>query len=180
MEKLSELEGAVLGLAWSMGPATPYAIRKVFLDSPAPHWSGSAGAIYPLVRRLERQGLLRSEAAARGRRTSRLYTLTGEGLSRLRAWISPAPREAVGVPMDPLRTRLRFLEALPAGERTRFIRECRRRLREHLEEVREDCRRRRRSGDRYEYLMARGALLAVRARLAWLSEVQKALARGSP
>jgi DNA-binding PadR family transcriptional regulator len=177
MAKLSELEGAVLGLVHDMGPATPYAIRRVFLDSPAPQWSGSAGAIYPLFRRLERRGLVRSEASATGRRASRLYTLTPEGLRGLRGWLVPLPHEAVGVPMDPLRTRLRFLGALPAGQRAGFLTEARQRLREHLRVVREDCLRRRRGGDRYDYLMARGALLAVRARLAWLKEVSAALSR---
>ena len=37
------------------GPATPYAVRKDFLDSPTPQWSGSAGTIYPLVARMQKK-----------------------------------------------------------------------------------------------------------------------------
>ena len=54
----SELEGAVLGVIWQEGPCTAYTIRKQFVASPSPQWSGSAGAIYPLVRRLEKKRLL--------------------------------------------------------------------------------------------------------------------------
>ncbi|HZE88705.1 MAG TPA: PadR family transcriptional regulator, partial [Verrucomicrobiae bacterium] len=65
---LSELEGATLGVVWSEQPCTPYAIRRVFQTSPSPFWSGSAGAIYPLVERLETRGLVRAEATMTGRR----------------------------------------------------------------------------------------------------------------
>lgn len=176
MPKLSELEGCVLGLVWAGGPCTPYAIRQIFLSSPSPHWSGSAGAIYPLVRRLERRRLLRSETQATGRRRSRLYALTPAGTRALQAWLSPPlPEVAVGVPADPLRTRLRFLEALPQARRRAFLADARARLHRHLRLVQADCRKRRASGDRFDYLMARGALHQMRAREAWLREVARAM-----
>lgn len=176
MPKLSELEGCVLGLFWSDGPCTPYAIRQVFLNSPSPHWSGSAGAIYPLVRRLERRRLLRSETRATGRRPSRLYALTPAGTRALQTWLSPPlPEVAVGVPPDPLRTRLRVLEALPPARRRAFLADARSRLRQHLRLVQADCRKRHASGDRFSYLMARGALHQMRAREAWLREVARAM-----
>ncbi len=176
MPKLSELEGCVLGLVWSDGPCTPYAIRQVFLSSPSPHWSGSAGAIYPLVRRLERRKLLRSEIRATGRRPSRLYTLTPVGTRALQAWLSPPlPELAIGVPPDPLRTRLRVLEALPPAGRRAFLADARSRLRRHLCLVQADCRKRRASGQRFDFLMARGALHQMRAREAWLREVARAM-----
>src|SRR5262245_13459166 len=46
---LTELEGTALGVIWAGQPCTPYRVRRVFLDSPSPSWSGSAGAIYPLI-----------------------------------------------------------------------------------------------------------------------------------
>ena len=54
-DALSEIEACVLALVSVDGPATPYAIRKVFLNSPNPQWSGSAGTIYPLIGRLLRR-----------------------------------------------------------------------------------------------------------------------------
>ena len=71
MRELSELEYVVLGVVRQEAPCTPYVIRQVFAHSPSSYWSGSAGAIYPLVRRLERRGLLESTERRRGSRTSR-------------------------------------------------------------------------------------------------------------
>ena len=58
MTDLTDLEQAALGVVWRDGPCTPYQVRKQFLDSPTPSWSGSAGTIYPLMRRLEDMGLV--------------------------------------------------------------------------------------------------------------------------
>jgi DNA-binding PadR family transcriptional regulator len=54
------LEGCVLGILWERGPCTAYAARKVLRESPSPYWSGSAGAVYPLLARLEGRRLVRA------------------------------------------------------------------------------------------------------------------------
>ena len=66
--QLSEIEACVLALVSEDGPATPYAIRKIFLDSPSPQWSGSAGTIYPLIERLSRRKLIHSKLRLTGKR----------------------------------------------------------------------------------------------------------------
>src|SRR5690242_14236558 len=86
---LSDLEGCVLGCLWKHGASTPYAVRRMFLDSPSSHWSGSAGAVYPLLERLERGGLVASRHAPRGARDGWTYSLTAAGRRRLRAWLEP-------------------------------------------------------------------------------------------
>src|SRR5258706_3174960 len=85
--KLSEMEACVLALIWSNGPSTPYALRHVFLKSPSPQWSGSAGAIYPLVKRLERAKLIRSAAYSTGRRKGKLFVLTAAGSWAVYNWL---------------------------------------------------------------------------------------------
>lgn len=111
---LTELEGTVLGVVRLRQPCTSYRVRREFTESPSPYWSGSAGAIYPLMTRLERAGLLRSTAESTGSRRSREYRLTAAGRAALVRWLGPpVPPEVVGVPPDPLRTRVPFLEALP-------------------------------------------------------------------
>src|SRR3954451_8504709 len=100
--KLTELEGCVLGLVWANGPCTPYTLRKEFLNSPSPDWSGSAGAIYPLIERLEKRKLIRSAQHADGLRLSKRYELTASGLSKLRLWAGPPlTQDLLGVPADP-------------------------------------------------------------------------------
>ena len=118
----SELECFVLGLVWQVGPASPYDIRRHMQESPSTQWSASAGAIYPLVRRLQRAGLLSSEAKRDGKRRRREYRITVKGLGVLRAWIGPPiGAEAVTVAHDPLRSRARFREALSEADRAAWF-----------------------------------------------------------
>ena len=173
--KLSEMEGCVLALLWEKGPSSPYSIRQVFLKSPSPQWSGSAGSVYPLLERLERRKLVRSKAHATGRRKGRLFSLTSSGNSAFRAWLGPPlPDSITGVPPDPLRTRVNFLGALTAGQRREFLRAAREQAETHLRVVEEDCRKRGPRGT-YPHLMARGAVFMMQARCAWLREVSDAL-----
>src|SRR5258708_33164491 len=115
--KLSEMEACVLALTWSNGPSTPYALRQVFLKSPSPQWSGSAGAIYPLVKRLERGKLIRSSPHSTGRRKCKLFALAAAGSRTVEKWLEPAvPDWGTGVPADPLRTPISFLGLPPPRE----------------------------------------------------------------
>jgi len=177
MPGLSELEGCVLGLVGCRGPLTAYAIRRVFLDSVSPHWSGSAGAIYPLIRRLAKRGLIRSRTHAIGSRRGHLHSLTAAGRSELRRWMGPPlPDWVVAVPVDSLRTRLGFLSALPPDARLAFLDDARRRLRAHVRDVEEDCRLALLDPDPCRILVARGALAMLRARSRWLSDVARTMA----
>lgn len=178
MAKLSELEAVVLGLIWQDGPCTPYAVRQVFLRTPSPQWSGSAGAIYPVVQRLETRGFIRSEAHAQGRRKSRRYRATPRGLSALRNWLRVSQADwVVGVPPDPMRTRYRFLGLLPPGQRRAIVSKWRKNMERHIRAVQDDFTARRKSGDPFSYLLARGALLHLFSRRTWLAEITKFLRR---
>ena len=118
----SELEGFVLGLVWQLGPASAYEIRRHMQTSPSTQWSASAGSIYPLMRRLERAGLLKSRERSGGGRGGREYTITAKGQSALREWVGPPLGAAVvTVAHDPLRSRARFLGALPREARLEWI-----------------------------------------------------------
>lgn len=177
----SELEGAVLGIVAREGPCTAYAVRKRFQASPSPQWSGSAGAIYPLVERLVERGWLRSRAQTSDRRKGRLYSLTPAGRSRLTAWLAPPlGPEVTGVPPDPLRTRLSFLAVLPAAARRAFVEEALAGNRAALQAARADLREARKGPDPWRRLVARGALAALRARKGWLEVVRRSLARPKP
>jgi len=171
--ELSELEGATLGIVWDIQPCTAYAIRRVFLTSPSPSWSGSAGAIYPLVERLSKRGLVVSEAFRTGRRPGRQYTITPAGLETLRAWIGPPIQPWVsGVPVDSLRTRVRFLAALPPGKRDRFLADALAGIDIAIRAVDRDARLRLAEKNVMGHAVGRGALLTLRARRAWLREVR--------
>jgi DNA-binding PadR family transcriptional regulator len=172
---LSEIEACVLGLISVDGPATPYAIRKVFLESPSPQWSGSAGTIYPLIGRLLRRKLIRSKVRLTGKRRGNRISLTSSGSRALGQWlIVPLPEWVAGVPPDPLRTRIRFLSAIGSKQRRQFLQDACHRTQAHLGVIAADCARRRKRG-KFEYLIARGALLSMQSRCAFLQEVAEVL-----
>ena len=173
--KLSEIEGSVLAHVHELGPVTPYVVRKDYRDSPTPQWSGSAGTIYPLVRRLLTRGLIRSTVHYTGDRRGRHIVLTPAGRRAFWRWLSlPGSAAVVGVPPDPLRTRVRFLAALPVQARRQFIAEAQSSILGQLRVLEHDCEERRALGP-FQYLVSRGALLSMRARLAFLREVTSAL-----
>ena len=172
--KLTELQGAALGIIRLMSPCTPYQVRKVFEGSPSPHWTGSAGAIYPLIRNLESARLITSQRHKVGKRIGRRYSVTPAGNRALQKWLQSAITEkTIGVPLDALRTRIRFFAALAPSARIRLIGKVQEQLAKHIKTVRAECRRRRVSGDIFSYLAMRGALLALQARQVWLQEVRR-------
>ena len=77
---LSELEGGVLGIVHACPNSTAHVIREMFRGSRSSHWSGSAGAIYPLMKKLEGRGLLARMPDERDRR-------------RHLVWLTPLGRE---------------------------------------------------------------------------------------
>jgi DNA-binding PadR family transcriptional regulator len=173
---ISEMEGAVLGLIWA-SPGTAYEVRRVMQRSPNPSWSGSAGAIYPLFQRLQRRGLLVGRRIKTGEREGTMYSISKDGKRTLERWVAPPlSKTTIGVPVDPLRTRVRFLEILSNSERKRFVEEAIAQLQQHITTIRGDCRKRKASGDVFSYFTARGALLSCNARLRWLIEVRNAMA----
>jgi DNA-binding PadR family transcriptional regulator len=177
--ELTELEGCVLGLCWELGPCTPYAIRKEFLASPSPHWSGSAGAIYPLIERLEGVRLIRAADGSAGPRRSKHYSLTPGGREALRRWLGPPLTDVtLGIPPDPLRTRMRFLGALAQQRKMSLLTEAEHGLRAHLNRLEQECERYRTAGEPHAWLMARGAVRMLRARLEWVQEVIEELGGG--
>ncbi len=174
--RLSELETVILGLIGTEGPCTAYAVRRRIEVSLSAQWSGSAGAVYPAVKRLRTRKLILARADARGRRESLALTLSAAGRRVLLAGLEPPIDAAVsGIPADPLRVRLRFLELLPPLGRRAFVAEAISVVGADLERVRADVRQvRADGGSAFELAMARGALLATRARLSMLEELAEA------
>ncbi len=170
---LSELEGAVLSMVWRDGPVTPYALRKLAHESRSPQLSTSAGSMYPLVERLVERGLIDGEAFIQGKREGTAYRITKIGLAELRAWIAaPANTVASGALVDPIRTRLMMLNALPRQKQREVIENLRRALEDDLEDVMAKREEFELLDDPHALAAWRGDLLVQRARLKWLKEVE--------
>jgi DNA-binding PadR family transcriptional regulator len=78
---MAQTDVAVLG-ALSIEPMTGYAVREQIRDVLGHFWSESFGQIYPTLRELEAEGLVRREASER--EGASLYRITPAGLERLR------------------------------------------------------------------------------------------------
>jgi PadR family transcriptional regulator AphA len=80
----------ILGMI-ALGRRTGYDIKQ-FVDKSTRHfWAASYGQIYPELRRLEEQGLLRGQSDPRGGRARTVYELTPAGEEALSGWLEPAP-----------------------------------------------------------------------------------------
>lgn len=173
---MTELECCVLGVVWQQGPLTAYEIAKPFAESQSSYWSGSAGAIYPLVKRLEEKGLVRGDVEQWNARKKRTFTITEEGLASLRQWLSPPfPDSAGAASFDPIRTRLGFLQALPARSRKRFLDDAERVIGEQLTILERFEQSERERGETLSALTAVGAVYELQARLKWLALVRQEL-----
>ena len=172
----SELEGAVLGVIWKLQPCSTYAVRKAFRDSITARWNASAGAIYPLVERLAERGLLSAECHLHGKRRSKRYRLSPEGLAALQRWVGPPlTPETTAIPGDPLRARLRFLGSLPEGQQIELVEEALRATSQHVRALEDLLHRAGDEDDPFWELALGGALEVARARTTWLENMLAAL-----
>jgi DNA-binding PadR family transcriptional regulator len=85
--KIPALGYALLGLLQK--PSSGYDLRKVFSSTSMKTYSGSPGAIYPALQRLEKQGLIRGTVEeGSGLRRRQIFRLTPQGLAELKTWIT--------------------------------------------------------------------------------------------
>jgi DNA-binding PadR family transcriptional regulator len=162
------------------GPCTPYALRREFIKSPSQYWSASSGAVYPIVLRLRRRGLIRVHGKARDGREGKDYVLTASGLCALRGWLGTLDAPAsVSVPPDPLRNRVAFFALLAPREQHKLLDRAVKAMRAHLARVHAHTEMLRAQDQPNEYLVSDGARRMVKARLEWLVTVAQALGGSS-
>src|SRR5471030_2616795 len=96
--ELTELEQCVLGVIWRDGPMTAYEIAALFARSLSPYWSGSAGAIYPVVARLRKRGLAGGKRQSWNDSQKTVLKATKKGVTALRKWLTPPLPAGAGAP----------------------------------------------------------------------------------
>ena len=80
----------VLGiLNWE--PRTGYEIKQLVDRSTRFFWAASYGQIYPELKRLEDQGLIRGRSRPQGGRKRTVFTLSAKGKRELVAWLDRPP-----------------------------------------------------------------------------------------
>lgn len=161
-DDLTELEGAVLTEVHHHGNRTAFAVARAFRMSMSAEWSGSAGAIYPAIKRLTNRGLIVQSEARTGRMTRDL-SLSPAGIDALDAWSCDADR-AAGIGLDPFRLRAGLWRRLPEARRRAQVETLRAALETRLAELEA------RSGefDELEQTALQLAIELERLRLRWL------------
>ena len=116
---LTELEGSVLVEIGHRGNQTRFQVRRAFETSPSSSWSGSAGAIYPAIKRLVEAGLITAGAPTTGLRT-RSLALSPEGSAALEHWFTDVAA-ACTTGADPFRSRAGLWATLAPTRRAQVI-----------------------------------------------------------
>lgn len=116
---LTELEGAVLTEIGHRGNHTSFKVRRAFETSPSSSWSGSAGAVYPAIARLERAGLILAELGT-SKRGTRMLSLSELGKQVLKAWLLDG-ETACAIGSDPFRLRAGLWATASRPDRQKII-----------------------------------------------------------
>lgn len=167
----SRLENFVLAYVQKHQPITPYAVRMMIEKNLSTTFSSSAGSIYPLMRRLEKRGLMKSVASARGKRKHVEYSVTPAGKKAVQDWVRPPYDEGDLWPTDGLRERFHYLNLLSRAEQKAWIESARAELEagmERLKTLPEPA-----EGFETHIALVRSNVRRInKARLAWLKEVE--------
>ena len=114
------LHHAVLGVLEAR-PMTGYELTRFFETSARWVWSASQSQIYPLLRKLESQGLIVGEEQFRGERLRRTsYSLTAGGRDELHAWLIESHEEPSM--RDPLLLQALFFDMADPADVERVLR----------------------------------------------------------
>lgn len=178
MRKLNELEGVCLGVIQKTQPCTAYSLRKVLKASPSSHWRASAGAIYPLLARLEDEELITGEEDEEDQRGRKYLMITARGKKAFKSWIKEITNpDLIADVYDPLRSRVFFLDALSDGEQQRFADDVLGALNQYKKITEEHLADRPASDDLFEHLGALGGAINAESRVVFHKKLLAAIRR---
>jgi DNA-binding PadR family transcriptional regulator len=93
MPKINKTKYALLGLL-SLGPMSGYDIKKFTDISISYFWNENFGHIYPVLKKMEEDGLVTKRVeATEGRPNRNVYSITDSGRDELEKWLSVSPEE---------------------------------------------------------------------------------------
>jgi DNA-binding PadR family transcriptional regulator len=118
----SELEYLILAMIGE-GCNSGYAMRKELNRMRGGRWSAESGSVYRVLRRLERDNLVkefRKVGVPNRERTE--YSLSPQGEALLHSWLTfPPDRQEFAFLVDPIRTRSYFISRLKPAEQVRVV-----------------------------------------------------------
>jgi DNA-binding PadR family transcriptional regulator len=174
--RVSLLGYALLGLLHQR-PSSGYALRRTFATTPIGTFSDSPGAIYPALRRLEGQGMVRGRMeASAGVRQKQTFRLTAQGLASLKEWLQrPLARADVVRGLDEIMLRFAFMdEVMGAGAAIRLLQSLAQELDAYLPTLRAYLGQHRREMPLSGQLALESGILAYEAHSRWVVDALKA------
>jgi len=118
---LTDLEAVTIAYIVRRAPCTPYEVRCSFEKSTTTRFSGSAGSIYPLIKRLNDRGLLAVADTQSDGRGTRRYSATKKGRQKVQDWITGLNDPTMIGMYDPIRSRLMNLSLLPKAAQIQWL-----------------------------------------------------------
>lgn len=131
-DSLTPTGRVILGML-AFGIDTGYDIKQLVDKATRHFWAVSYGQLYPELRRLEQQGLIRGRSEPTGGRSRQVYELTDAGSRALRDWLG-AKEEPLYEVRDEGLLKLFFSEAHPE-ERIEIVRAIRARMEAKLAQL---------------------------------------------
>jgi DNA-binding PadR family transcriptional regulator len=178
LRQLSELEGVSLGTVHKYQSCTAYRVRCELKDAPSSYWRASAGSVYPLLARLEEEGLVASKLDENDGRGRKLLSVTAKGRKSLKNWIMAGVEQGLlSSVTDPIRSRAFFLDVLSRAKQIEYLDEVITSMESYLAETRTYLESKSETDDLYEYLGSLGAMNMTAARLDWLNSVREHIIR---
>jgi DNA-binding PadR family transcriptional regulator len=164
---LTDNEGTLLSLVLRIQPTTSYQIIKIYSESPVTNFNTSKGKIYPLINRLEQDGLISKRRIDSDRRGTEELRCTAAGKQAVKDWILKVRAEHLLLD-DPLRTKVQSFDLLTSEERARWILDVKEELHRKLEEVEEYGRE---VEVPFKEFVHDNAVRSLRARIDWLDRM---------
>jgi DNA-binding PadR family transcriptional regulator len=160
------------------GPRSGYEIKAMVDRSVRFFWAASYGQIYPELRRLEKAGLVESEAQPTGRRKRTVYRLTDAGREELRSWLDrPSARLEL---RDEGLLKLFFADAAEPGKAIEIIDAKQRLMEEKVAALREIEPLAAASSDPFPYMVLRYGVESSEWVIGWCERARAELAAAEP
>ena len=181
MSSLTPTARVILGML-KLGAPTGYDIKKAIDGSTRFFWTASFGQIYPELKRLEREGLVRSKQEPRGKVKRTVYELTPKGEEALRGWLTD-PEDVIFEIRDESLLRLFFSDVLSKEDvlaNVRMQQQVFELVLDRFREIEVEARAGVEQGLDYPYLVLRYGLDFITWARDWYADLERRLEAGEP
>lgn len=181
MSSLTPTARVILGML-KLGAPTGYDIKKAIDGSTRFFWTASFGQIYPELKRLQREGLVRSKQEPRGKVKRTVYELTPKGEEALRAWLTD-PEDVIFEIRDESLLRLFFSDVLSEEDvlaNVRMQQQVFDLVLDRFREIEVEARAGVEQGLDYPYLVLRYGLDFMKWARDWYADLERRLEAGEP